>query len=228
MPEQPRIKITANGPYLVTGNVPIDTQIIGTGADGEPNEWIEGDAVEAPARYLLCRCGQSKNKPFCDNTHLAVDFDGTETADRAPYAERARVMEGHEVALTDVQELCAAARFCHLNGTVWRQVRHVQDPAAREQFVRQVGACPSGRLIAWDKETGQPLEPDLPQSIALVQDPTKGVSGPLWVRGGIEVEAADGEVYEVRNRQTLCRCGSSQNKPFCDGSHITVGFRDDR
>jgi hypothetical protein len=88
--------------------------------------------------------------------------------------------------------------------------------------VRSVGDCPSGRLVAWDKQAGQPVEPALSPSIGLVQDPTKGVSGPLWVRGGIAVESADGEVYEARNRQTLCRCGASRNKPFCDGSHITV------
>jgi hypothetical protein len=130
--------------------------------------------------------------------------------------------------LTDVAPLCASARFCDPNGTVWRQVRHTDDPDVRAQFERQVGLCPSGRLVAWDKETGQPVEPQHTPSIGLVQDPAQDVSGPLWVRGGIEVVAADGEPYPVRNRQTLCRCGASANKPFCDGSHIRVGFRDDR
>jgi CDGSH-type Zn-finger protein len=44
------------------------------------------------------------------------------------------------------------------------------------------------------------------------------------VRGGIEVTSADGDAYEVRNRVTLCRCGASANKPFCDASHASVGF----
>jgi CDGSH-type Zn-finger protein len=228
MPDQPRIQVTQNGPYRVTGSVPIQVQTIATDATGEPNAWIEGEVLEAPDHYLLCRCGQSSNKPFCDGTHLNVQFDGTETASRAPYAQQAQLIDGPVMALSDAPELCAAARFCHLYGTVWRQVRHTDDPAVRAQFVRQVGDCPSGRLVAWNKATGAPVEPVLPPSIGLVQDPTKQVSGPLWVRGGIEVEAADGEVYEVRNRQTLCRCGASRNKPFCDGSHITVGFRDGR
>jgi hypothetical protein len=43
-------------------------------------------------------------------------------------------------------------------------------------------------------------------------------SGPLWVRGGIPVIAADGQAYEVRIRMTLCRCGKSENKPFCNGA----------
>ena len=50
--------------------------------------------------------------------------------------------------------------------------------------------------------------------------------GPLWVTGGIAVEGADGETYEVRNRATLCRCGASKNKPFCDGEHTKIGFSD--
>jgi CDGSH-type Zn-finger protein len=228
MPEQARIQVTENGPYLVTGNVPIRVQTIATGADGEPNAWIEGEAVAAPGTYLLCRCGNSANKPFCDSTHLKVKFDGTETASRAPYAEQAEVVEGPTMVLSDAQPLCASARFCHRNGTVWRQVRRTDDPAVAAGFVEQVGQCPSGRLVAWDKQTGRPLEPELPPAIGLVQDPAKGVSGPLWVRGGIAVTAADGQTYEVRNRQTLCRCGASANKPFCDGSHISVGFRDGR
>jgi CDGSH-type Zn-finger protein len=48
----------------------------------------------------------------------------------------------------------------------------------------------------------------------------------LWVRGGIPVISADGFAYEVRNRVTLCRCGASANKPFCDGSHYKISFRD--
>lgn len=228
MPEATRIKVTQNGPYYVTGGVPIRIQIIATDADGEPNQWIEGESLDTPESYLLCRCGNSGNKPFCDGTHNKVHFDGTETASRAPYVQQAQAFDGPEMVLSDVQALCAAARFCHRNGTVWRQVGQTDDPAVREQFTRQVGDCPSGRLVAWDKASGQPVEPVLPPSIGLVQDPTKGVSGPLWVRGGITVESADGEAYEVRNRQTLCRCGASRNKPFCDGSHLAVGFRDGR
>jgi CDGSH-type Zn-finger protein len=41
------------------------------------------------------------------------------------------------------------------------------------------------------------------------------------------VEGPDGEAYEVRNRVTLCRCGGSSNKPFCDGIHKELGFSDD-
>jgi CDGSH-type Zn-finger protein len=63
-------------------------------------------------------------------------------------------------------------------------------------------------------------------SIGLIEDPEQQCSGPLWLQGGIPIVAADGFEYEVRNRVTLCRCGASKNKPFCDGTHATIKFRD--
>jgi hypothetical protein len=92
-------------------------------------------------------------------------------------------------------------------------------------FIRQVHDCPAGRLVAWDKATGQPIEPDLPVSIGLIDDPTESCASAVWLRGGITVVGADGFEYERRNRVTLCRCGASQNKPFCDGSHASIKFQ---
>jgi hypothetical protein len=73
--------------------------------------------------------------------------------------------------------------------------------------------------VVWDRETNKPIEPEFAPSIGLIEDTAKQVRGPIWARGGITVVSADGEPYEVRNRVTLCRCGRSNNKPFCDGSH---------
>ena len=77
-----------------------------------------------------------------------------------------------------------------------------------------------------DVRTNDAVEPELERSIAVVEDPAKNCSGPLWLRGGIPVFSADGTSYDVRNRQTLCRCGRSANKPFCDGTHADIDFRD--
>ena len=87
--------------------------------------------------------------------------------------------------------------------------------------------CPSGRLIVWDRETRQPIENAVPATLSLIEDPGTGSSGPLVLRGGIRVESASGTSYEVRNRQALCRCGHSSNKPFCDGTHASIRFRDE-
>jgi hypothetical protein len=100
------------------------------------------------------------------------------------------------------------------------------DEIDAQKVAEECELCPSGRYTAVDKATGLAHEPDLEPSIAFVQDPAMGVSGPIWARGGIPIQSSDGREYEVRNRVTLCRCGHSANKPFCDGSHIAGGFHD--
>ncbi len=221
------IEVSEDGPYLVTGGIPLSKQIIKTDAEGGSESWQQGKTYGVKETYSLCRCGHSQTKPFCDASHLKHHFGGTETASREPYMDQAEAMEGPELALTDVQGLCAFARFCDPNGQVWGQVKHTGTPKVREEFLRQVGNCPSGRLVAWDKKTQKPIEPKLPVSIGLIEDPAQECSGPLWVTGGVQIVGGDGFKYEVRNRVTLCRCGQSQNKPFCDGSHAAVKFRDE-
>jgi CDGSH-type Zn-finger protein len=220
-----QVTVSENGPYLVVGDIPLAKQTIVADAEGGSEEWQEGPSIEHRATYALCRCGHSQSKPFCDGSHQKVGFDGAETASRAPYLDQAKVMNGPLHALTDAESLCAFARFCDPNGQVWNQVAATDDPQVRDNFIRQVNQCPSGRLVAWDRETGAVIETELPVSIGLVEDPVQECSGPLWLRGGIPVISADGFQYEVRNRVTLCRCGQSKNKPFCDGAHAAVHFR---
>lgn len=221
------VTVSTNSPYIVKGEVPLAKQTIGTDAKGGSETWQQGDAIPHQATYALCRCGASRSKPFCDGTHTKVGFVGAETASRAPYAEQAKMLDGPALQLTDAEGLCAFGRFCDPHGQVWNQVSQTDDPGIRALFVRQVNNCPAGRLVAWDKATGQPIEHTLPVSIGLVEDPEQQCSGPLWLRGGIQVIGADGFTYEVRNRVTLCRCGASKNKPFCDGTHASVKFRGD-
>lgn len=221
-----RIQVATNGPYLVSGAVPLSRQTIEASAEGASEAWTESEPFPVQKNYALCRCGASSNKPYCDGTHARIHFDGTETADRAPYLQIAGMIDGPELALTDAEKLCAFARFCDPNGQVWRQVADTDNPDVRETFIRQVGNCPAGRLVAWNKANGAPLEPDLPLSIGLIEDPVEQCSGPLWIRGGIAIVSSDGFEYEIRNRVTLCRCGASRNKPLCDGSHAQIKFRE--
>jgi len=222
-----KVQVTKNGPYGVSGNLPLAKEVIGTNGAGDSVKWEHGRKFPAAESYALCRCGHSGNKPFCDGTHEKIGFIGTETASRLPYAEQATMIRGSTMTLTDAESLCAFARFCDPNGSVWNLVNATDDPAAKKAFVHQTCECPSGRLVAWDNATGEAIEPHYEPSIALVEDPVKECSGPIWLRGGVQVIAADGFLYEVRNRVTLCRCGASQNKPFCDGMHAQIGFRDD-
>jgi CDGSH-type Zn-finger protein len=220
------VSVTKDGPYVVSGGVPLARQTIATDEEGGSVGWEEGPSFESSEQYRLCRCGQSGHKPFCDGSHLKVGFDGTETATRESYRNDAIEQDGPVVSLTDNQKLCAFARFCDVGAQVWNLV-DVPGEDAAALAVSEAELCPSGRLIAWDRRSRKAFEPQYEPSIGLVEDPAEQVSGPIWVRGGITVTAADGTAYELRNRVTLCRCGASSNKPFCDGSHAAVGFRDD-
>ena len=221
------IRVTRDGPYLVSDNVPLAKVTIGANQEGESVRYDWGKLYPEQRQYYLCRCGHSASKPYCDGTHAKIGFDGTETASRKPYREQAKLIEGPVLSLTDASSLCAFARFCDPNGQVWRLVEETDRAKAKQDFVRQTCDCPSGRLVAWDNETGEPIEPKLEPSLGLIEDPVEQCSGPIWARGGIQVIATDGFHYEIRNRVTLCRCGASKNKPFCDGTHAAIKFRDE-
>jgi hypothetical protein len=91
---------------------------------------------------------------------------------------------------------------------------------AKRIIKKEVADCPSGRLVLLDKKTKKEIEPNLKPEISVAYDTLTDTAGPLWVKGKIPIEGADGKIYELRNRVTLCRCGKSHNKPFCDGWHV--------
>ena len=220
-----RVTVTQDGPYVVTGNIPLMKETIAANADGDSESWREGHRFPTREKYSLCRCGESSSKPFCDGTHAKIGFDGTETASRKPYLDQAQTFDGPVLALTDAESLCAFGRFCDPNGKVWKQVERTDDPDVRAMFLSQVHNCPAGRLLAFDKATGGIIDQHTPLAIGLIEDPVEDCSGPIWLRGGVVLTSADGHQYEVRNNMTVCRCGASRNKPFCDGSHASIQFR---
>jgi CDGSH-type Zn-finger protein len=220
------IKITKGGPYIITGNVPLKKEIVIIGKEGEPESYMDGEKYKVEETYALCRCGQSKNKPFCDGTHAQKMFDGEESASTKIYLEQAEKITGPDLDLTDAQDFCSAGRFCHRGGGTWSLVEKSQDPKAKKIAIESACNCPSGRLVAFDKKTGKPIENKYVPSISLIEDPQAKSSGPIWVKGGISIESSKGKLYEKRNRITLCRCGQSRNKPYCDGSHIKARFND--
>ena len=217
-----KITISENGPYLVSEGIPLTVQVITPNKEGFSWEWKQGESFDLKGDYALCRCGQSKTKPFCDGSHSRVGFNGKETATHATYKEQAEVFDGPTLKLSDVESLCAFARFCDAEGKIWSLIEKTDNPAARELVIREAMNCPSGRLVIQDKQTGEEIEHELSPSIGVVEDPVLSCSGPLWIRGDILIESHDGRRYERRNRVTLCRCGASDNKPFCNGIHARI------
>jgi CDGSH-type Zn-finger protein len=225
--KEKRIKIIKDGPYLVEGNVPLSKDKITEDEEGYLLKWEKLSDYPEQETHSLCRCGESKNAPFCDGAHKKASCNLSETAKKAAYHSRAEKIEGDDVILFDVPDLCASGHFCTRAGGVWDLVRSESaNPEKRKIAIKEAYDCPSGRLVMVDKKTGQEFEPDFEPSISVVQDEMAGVSGPIFVKGKIQIEGSDGTLYELRNRVTLCRCGQSSNKPFCDGSHIKIRFDD--
>jgi uncharacterized Fe-S cluster protein YjdI len=94
----------------------------------------------------------------------------------------------------------------------------VVDGADAERVAATVEACPTGALH-YRRLDGGPEE--------IVREETTvepRPNGPLFVRGRVRIVGDDGAVVREDTRVALCRCGASANKPFCDGSHRSVGF----
>jgi len=216
--EEPRIEIKPDGPYVVHGGVPLLEMAPVHTFNGEPIAWHTLHEIPVRGRPIeLCRCGQSANKPFCDASHESNGFNGTETADERPFMARAQVIGLGANAIADDHSLCFSAGFCGTRTTnVRKLLGESEDPAKLESMRDMIWQCPSGTLVLL--QDGNQIEPELSPSVAILP------GGPIWIRGGLPVQGSDGREWEVRNRVTLCRCGDSRNKPFCDGTHARVHF----
>jgi CDGSH-type Zn-finger protein len=218
MTRNAKIKVTKDGPYLVTGGIPLLRMIVETDSYGDPCIWREVERYPQRESYALCRCGKSRNMPYCDGAHTRQRFNGIETASCERYLENVKEYVGPELKLTDKPELCVGAGFCDRDAGIWNLTVHSDRPGFKEIAIEEAANCPSGRLVVWD-EKGNQIEPDYEPSIVITLD-DDGLPGALWIRGEVEIESVDGRIYEKRNRVTLCRCGKSLKKPLCDGSHF--------
>jgi len=221
-------EIMLNGPIMIHGGTPIIQQFIMPNQHGTSTAYKEGETYPAKAVVALCRCGLSKNKPYCDSSHKQAEAYGVDLTEAATFQaelKTAEVIEGPERFLSDDEKFCAYARFCDAGQRVWNEVQ-MEGEAAKELTLEMAHHCPGGRLIVWDNETKQPIETFEDPSVSLIEDVAMQCSAGIMLRGGIPVKSSSGEYYEVRNRQTLCRCGQSSNKPFCDGTHASMKFQD--
>ncbi len=214
-----RIEVEINGPYVVYGDIPLKEMVPIRSINGDPVDWHTLREISPKSgRLELCRCGQSRKLPFCDSSHEKNGFDGTEAASRRRFLERAEVDRNGGQAIANDSTLCMSAGFCGTGTThVWKMLEESMDPAQIQLMRDMVWRCPAGS-IAMVRQDGILDEPEMPQEIAILP------AGPIWVRGRIPIVGSDGEPWEALNRVTLCRCGSSKIKPFCDGSHNALNF----
>lgn len=222
---EPVVSIAAevDGPFCVRGPIPIRRITPVYSEHGEPMTWRVVERFETKPLAFLCRCGASRRKPFCDSSHTALMFEGRDGAPTSSYEERARTFSVPGLIVRDDRLLCEHAGFCGTRSeTIWQLLadERTSDSVVRAQVITMVERCPSGALTFRIDPDDEDLEPELPAAIGVIED------GPLFVTGNVPVRRADGTLMETRNRVTLCRCGASEIKPLCDGSHKKVGFRD--
>ena len=94
------------------------------------------------------------------------------------------------------------------------------DAAEADAVAAAIEQCPTGAL-RYERLDGRPGEQSPPETVMIPWP-----NGPLIVKGTARVETRRGEVFAREHRLALCRCGASNNQPFCDNSHREVGFRD--
>jgi CDGSH-type Zn-finger protein len=213
MAAKPKIACLPKGPYYLL-NDPEPAPV--------PNlRRASGEACVTARGVALCRCGGSKNKPFCDGTHGTIGFDDRNTAD--PAKDERKSYAGKGVTIFDNRALCAHAGYCTDNlKAVFRQ--HDEpwidpDGAQVREIVATIEKCPSGALsYAIDGVEARPRE--RPPLVTVTDN------GPYAITGGIELIGVKFGRGASREHYTLCRCGQSKNKPFCDGSHWEARFRD--
>jgi thiamine pyrophosphate-dependent acetolactate synthase large subunit-like protein/CDGSH-type Zn-finger protein len=205
--KRPTIRCRENGPYLVKGLEDLRNS--------------RGDPIAPDKSLALCRCGASKTKPFCDGTHKSTGFSGEKQPDRV--ADKCDTYIGKGVTIHDNRGACAHAGICTDRlASVWRMGKEPwidPDGAEVDAIIEIIKLCPSGALSYSIGEEEYPQQDQQP-AIQLAKN------GPYQVRGGIELEGIAFAEGASRERYTLCRCGASKNKPFCDGSHWDAGFED--
>jgi uncharacterized Fe-S cluster protein YjdI len=127
-----------------------------------------------------------------------------------------------DIAVTYDAALCIHAAECvrGLRAVFDTEKRPWIQPenASADEIAAVIHRCPSGALT-YQRLDGGPAEvPDPEQTIQPQKD------GPLYVRGELMLRDAEGGTLANIYRAALCRCGASENKPFCDNSHIAIGF----
>lgn len=95
------------------------------------------------------------------------------------------------------------------------------DAANTERIVKQVKECPSGALSFYYNDASE----NEPETAPAVAQFTLKPNGPILFHGKCEITDADGNKTERENVTAFCRCGASENKPFCDGAHRKIDFK---
>jgi CDGSH-type Zn-finger protein len=208
MSRTPTIECKPDGPYLVKDLADLRAP--------------SGQGLPTKPVMALCRCGGSKTKPFCDGTHRTNGFSGARSADAA--ADKRESYRTRGIVIHDNRSICAHAGVC--TDRLAKVFRYGTEPwidpsgASIAEIVETIQRCPSGALSYTLEHTEARDQPGAGAAITVTPDGPYAVSGSVALLDQAWGEGASTERY------TLCRCGGSKNKPFCDGTHWSIGFKD--
>ncbi len=207
--DRPTITCSENGPYIIEGLECLRNS--------------KGETLSTKATIALCRCGGSSKKPFCDGTHGKIGFSSERQSDKDIH--RRKDYLGKRITIHDNRTICSHAGYCTDRLTsVFRMGKEPwidPDGADVAAIIETIRQCPSGAL---SYTIGAVAYRDQDREAAI----TVSKDGPYYATGGIGLEDASGLQPPSREHYTLCRCGASKNKPFCDGSHWSIKFRDEK
>ena len=180
-------------------------------------------AVSSQPKMALCRCGKSANKPFCDGSHKAAGFSSAKEQDRLE--DKRSDYKGETITIHDNRAICSHAGRCTdgLPSVFRLRQEPFVDPSGstQDEIIAAIRKCPSGALSYSIDGVEQVTGDDAP-AIFIAPD------GPYVVTGGPNLVGTPFGEGASRKIFTLCRCGQSKNKPFCDGTHWSVNFSDDK
>jgi CDGSH-type Zn-finger protein len=204
----PNITPSPDGPYLVKELENFSNQ---------------NGPITTKKTLALCRCGGSANKPFCDGTHSKIGFSSDKLDGRVE--DKRENYEGEQITIHDNRGICAHAGRC-TDGlpSVFRLKQEPWiDPNASdsEEISNVIGTCPSGAL-SYSVDAVEHRDRDGEPAIFVAPN------GPYLVTGGPELNETSRAEGASTEHFTLCRCGGSKNKPFCDGTHWHIEFKDDK
>ncbi len=211
---KPQIACLPNGPYYLLNDLTPKTIANIQKSNGDVCMTVPGVA--------LCRCGGSSNKPFCDGTHGTNAFKDEKLTDGS--LNKRENYAGNKITIHDNRGICAHAGHCtdnlkavfKMNEEPWID----PDGATVEQITETIKRCPSGAL-SYSIDGVEHRDQERVPMVTVTKD------GPYAITGGIElVDQPTGEDASTEH-YTLCRCGGSKNKPFCDGTHWRIGFKDE-
>lgn len=223
---KPKILPLPNGPYYLINDM--EPKVV------ENLKNFKGESLSTTVGIALCRCGKSNRKPFCDGTHSIIGFSSQNVnlnendTNKLTIKNKRRDYVGKEITIHDNRKICSHAKECvnnlpsvfKLGSKPWID----SDGTKMQDIINTVRKCPSGALsYSIDGiEYRDPKEQ---------RDPILTVlkNGPYYITGGIDLIGENIEFGEGASKEhyTLCRCGASENKPFCDGTHITINFKDE-